>query len=132
MPHRPAPLRFGLSLSNRAVLFGMPASVLLDMARTADASPLIDSIWVGDNLLSKPRVESTVMLSALAVLTQRVRLGTICYASFPYRHPLIVAIQWASLDVLSGGRTVLGLCAGAGAALAPKFGAESRNMGVAD
>jgi alkanesulfonate monooxygenase SsuD/methylene tetrahydromethanopterin reductase-like flavin-dependent oxidoreductase (luciferase family) len=100
------------------------------MARTADQSDLIDSIWVGDNLLSKPRVDSIVVLSALSVVTSQVRLGTICYASFPFRHPLTVAIQWASLDVLSGGRTVFGVCAGGAAELGPHFAAELREMAV--
>lgn len=126
------PIRVGLSLSNRAILFGLPPDVLPAMARLAEESGLFESVWVGDNLLSKPRVESTVVLSALAVLTRKVRLGTICYASLPYRHPLIVAIQWASLDVLSGGRTVMGVCAGGGADQGARFVAEMKAMGVAN
>ena len=95
------PVRFGISLPNRAVLFGLPPQVLLETAEQAEASGLFDSVWVGDNFLSKPRLEAIVTLSALAARTKRLKLGTICLASFPLRHPLSLAIQWASLDVLS-------------------------------
>jgi alkanesulfonate monooxygenase SsuD/methylene tetrahydromethanopterin reductase-like flavin-dependent oxidoreductase (luciferase family) len=54
------------------------------------------------------------MLSAVATHTKRVRLGTICMASFPVRHPVLLAIQWASLDQLSQGRSLLGVCIGGG------------------
>ena len=75
-------VRFGLSLPNRAVLFGMPTELLLVTAEQAEASGLFDSVWVGDNFLSKPRLEAIVMLSALAARTQRLKLGTICLATF--------------------------------------------------
>jgi alkanesulfonate monooxygenase SsuD/methylene tetrahydromethanopterin reductase-like flavin-dependent oxidoreductase (luciferase family) len=122
--------RFGLSLPNRAVLFGIPVGDLLDVAERADASGLFDSVWVGDNFLSKPRLEAIVTLSAVAARTQRVRLGTICLASFPLRHPLPLAIQWASLDVLSGGRTILVVCNGGAASKGKGFATELAAMGV--
>src|ERR671937_913774 len=117
MPHRMR-AKFGLSLSTRAVLFGWGTlDDLLTAAQTAEASGYFDGVWVGDNLLSKPRAEALVTLSAIAARTQRVRLGTICLASFPLRDPLAFAIQWASLDVLSGGRTICGVCIGGSARL---------------
>ena len=54
------------------------------------------------------------MLAAIATHTKRVRLGTICMASFPVRHPVLLAIQWASLDQISKGRSLLGVCIGGG------------------
>ena len=87
-------------------------------------SGFFDSVWVGDNLLSKPRLEAIVALSALAARTRRVKLGTICLASFPLRHPLLLAIQWASLDLVSGGRTILAVCIGGSARKGPQFAAE--------
>jgi alkanesulfonate monooxygenase SsuD/methylene tetrahydromethanopterin reductase-like flavin-dependent oxidoreductase (luciferase family) len=33
-------------------------------------------------------------------------------ASFPVRHPVLLAIQWASLDQISKGRSLLGVCIG--------------------
>ncbi len=122
--------RFGLSLPNRAVLFGIPISALLDVAERADASALFDSVWVGDNFLSKPRLEAIVTLSALAARTRRVQLGTICLASFPLRHPLPLALQWASLDVLSGGRTILVVCNGGAASAGKAYATELAAMGV--
>ena len=100
--------KFGLSLSNRAVVFGWSGiGELLDAAKIAEDSGYFDGIWTGDNLLSKPRLDALVLLSAIAARTQKVKLGTICLASFPLRNPIQLAIQWASLDVVSGGRTIL-------------------------
>src|SRR5919201_3995790 len=122
MPH-PMRARFGLSLSTRAVLFGWGTlDDLLSAAQTAEASGYFDGIGVGDNLLSKPRAEALVTLSAIAARTQRMRLGTICLASFPLRDPLLLALQWASLDMLSHGRTVLAVCIGGGRPGGPPFG----------
>ena len=102
--------KFGISLSNRAVVLGWSAvEELLEAAKIAEDSGYFDGIWTGDNLLSKPRLDALVLLSAIAVRTQRVKLGTICLASFPMRNPIQLAIQWASLDVVSGGRTILGV-----------------------
>ena len=54
------------------------------------------------------------MLGAIAARTRKVRLGTMCMASFPVRHPVLLAIQWATLDQISGGITVLTVCIGGG------------------
>ena len=122
---------FGLSLSTRAVLFDWATmDDLLQAARTAEASGFFHGVWVGDNLLSKPRVEAIVTLSAIAAHTQHVKLGTICLASFPLRHPVLLAIQWASLDVLSHGRTILSVCNGGSAQDGPQFANELDAMGV--
>jgi alkanesulfonate monooxygenase SsuD/methylene tetrahydromethanopterin reductase-like flavin-dependent oxidoreductase (luciferase family) len=59
-----------------------------------------------------------------------VRLGTICLASFPLRDPIVFGIQWASLDLLSHGRTVLSVCIGGGPQDGPQFAAELDNMGI--
>lgn len=124
------PIRFGLSLPNRAVLFGMSPELLLETAEAADRSGRFHSVWVGDNFLSKPRLEAIVLLSALAARTRDVRVGPVCLASFPLRHPMVFALQWASLDVLSGGRTTLAVCNGGAKSAGPLFAAELRAMGV--
>lgn len=123
-------IKFGISLPNRAVLFGVPVTSLLETAKQAEASSYFDGVWVGDNLLSKPRLEALVLLSALAISTHQLKLGTICLASFPLRHPIPFAIQWASLDVLSAGRTILTVCLGGSASMGPQFAAELAAMGV--
>lgn len=114
----------GLSLPNRGVLFGYPADELLDAAVLAEETGVFDSVWVGDNYLSKPRLEALVTLAAIAGRTENIRLGTICLASFNLRNPLELALQWASLDVISGGRTDLYVCLGAAASNGPQFAAE--------
>jgi alkanesulfonate monooxygenase SsuD/methylene tetrahydromethanopterin reductase-like flavin-dependent oxidoreductase (luciferase family) len=123
-------VEFGISLPNRAVLFGTPPDLLLETAERAEASGHFGSVWVGDNLTSKPRLEAVVTLSALAARTRRMKLGTICLASFPLRHPLLFALQWASLDVVSGGRTVLAVCSGGSASMGRQYVAELAAMGV--
>lgn len=130
MPH-PMRAKFGLSLSNRAVLFGWATlDDLIEAAQMAETSGYFHGVWVGDNLLSKPRVEAIVTLSAIAAHTRQVTLGTICLASFPLREPLLLAIQWASLDVLSHGRTILAVCNGGSAQDGPQFAHELEVMGI--
>ena len=55
--------------------------------------------------------EALSVLTFLAGRTSRVQLGTSVLV-VPYRQPLVVAKQWATLDALSGGRTILGVGAG--------------------
>ena len=43
--------------------------------------------------------------------TSRARLGTACLVTST-RNPLYLALEWATLDVISGGRTILGACKG--------------------
>lgn len=109
-----AGVRFGLTLSNRmVVLGGQGLQDILAEAEEAEATGLFDSLWVGDSLLAKRRAESVVLLSALASRTRRVRLGVGCMASFPLRHPVVLALQWATLDLLAGpGRLILAACLG--------------------
>jgi probable F420-dependent oxidoreductase len=55
--------------------------------------------------------DTIATLSYLAAVTERVRLLSHVYV-LPYRHPLVVAKAWATLDRLSGGRAILGVGAG--------------------
>jgi alkanesulfonate monooxygenase SsuD/methylene tetrahydromethanopterin reductase-like flavin-dependent oxidoreductase (luciferase family) len=130
MSARAAEVKFGLSLPNRAVLFGVLPDTLLESAVLAEESGLFDSVWVGDNLTSRPRLEAIVTLSALAARTSRLELGTICLASFPMRDPLTLALQWASLDQVSGGRTILAVCNGFPGSAGPQYAAELAALGV--
>lgn len=124
-------LRFGIGFPNRGILFGSTSvAEMFEMARIADASDVFDSFWVGDSLLSKPRVESVATLGALAAVTRRLRLGPACFASFPLREKITLAIQWASLDVLSGGRTVLVTCLGAGEGWSGDWATEFNAFGA--
>lgn len=112
---RQLPVRWGISLPNRGALFGLTdVDELIETAAVAERSGVFESVWFGDSLIHKPRLEAITMLAAVATHTKRVRLGTICMASFPVRHPVLLAIQWASLDQISKGRTLLGVCIGGG------------------
>src|SRR3954462_1927748 len=57
-------------------------------------------------------VDAWSLLSAMAVVTARVRLGTML-TPLPWRRPWKVASQVAKVDQLSGGRAVLGIGGGA-------------------
>jgi len=103
----------GLTLPNRGVLLGVTTpGEMLDLAEAADKSGKFRSVWVGDSLLGKPRMESISVLAGIAGRTKKVRLGVACMASFVLRDPVLLAYQWASLDLLSGGRSVLVGCTG--------------------
>jgi len=95
---------------------------MIALARAADSTELLQSLWVGDSLIAKPRAESIGLLGALAGCTQRVRLGVGCMASFPIRDPIVFAYQWATLDEISGGRMQLAVCTG----IYPAGGASAR------
>jgi len=76
-----------------------------------------ESLWVYDHVHTTPdptdelTFESFTVLSALASVTRRVRLGhTVVCAG--YRNPALLAKIAATLDVISGGRFDLGLGAG--------------------
>ena len=104
---------FGLTLANRGVIIGaVTVPELFDMAKRGEDSDAFDAVWVGDSLLAKPRLESITLLSALAAVTKKVRLAVGCMATFPHRHPALLAQQWASLGVISGGRAWLAVCLG--------------------
>jgi alkanesulfonate monooxygenase SsuD/methylene tetrahydromethanopterin reductase-like flavin-dependent oxidoreductase (luciferase family) len=66
------------------------------------------SVWVGDSLTARPRIDALTTLAAVGARTQRVRLGTAIFLA-ALRHPVLLAYQLASLDWLSGGRVDLGV-----------------------
>ena len=80
-----------------------------------------DSLWAGEHVVvPSPRVDPSPMepdepildplvaLAHLAGRTERILLGT-GVIILPQRNPLVLAKQVASLDVLSGGRLILGI-----------------------
>ena len=106
-------MKFALTLPNRGVLMGLTTpEQMLQMSEIADHSGRYSDVWVGDSLLGKPRMESVTLLAGVAARTKRVRLAPACMASFPLRDPVLLAYQWASLDLLAGGRTLLMACTG--------------------
>jgi probable F420-dependent oxidoreductase len=101
--------------------YGRPIEVprLLEVARRADECSL-DSVWVTDHVVVPDQagvIYRDHMLDPLAILpwlagvTSRVTLGT-SVVILPYRSPIPVAKLLASVDVLSGGRLVVGAAIG--------------------
>ncbi len=109
-------MKIGVLLPTRRLVMegGDPGDFgeIVEMARTAEKSGL-DSVWVGDSLTAKPRLEPLTALTAVAQHTSRVRLGTAVLLA-ALRHPVLLAHQAATLDFISGGRLILG--AGVGGA----------------
>jgi F420-dependent oxidoreductase-like protein len=76
-----------------------------------------ESIWLFDHFTTVPQpkdeltFESYTSLTALAALTQRVRLGHIVTCT-AYRNPALTAKMISTMDVISGGRMELGIGAG--------------------
>jgi probable F420-dependent oxidoreductase len=68
-----------------------------------------DTLLVPDHL--SRQLSPIAALSAAAAVTSRLRIGPYVFAN-DFRHPLIMAREAATLDVLSGGRLELGLGAG--------------------
>lgn len=102
-------VKFGVLLPTReAVMSGRsdPAS-LFQMAERAEALGY-DSIWVGDSLTARPRIDALTTLAAVGSRTRRVRLGTAIFLA-ALRHPVLLAYQLASLDWITGGRIDLGI-----------------------
>src|ERR1700716_1631839 len=123
-------MNFGITLSNRGVLVGLcsPRDLLL-LADAVEAAPVMDSVWCGDALFVNRRLDALTLLAAVAGRTEAGRIGPACMGSFALRNPLVFAYEWASLDVLSNGRTRLVACAGGGAG--PLWEAETAALGIA-
>ncbi len=84
---------------------------LAELCRRAEATGA-DSLWAVDHLYwPHPIGEALTTLAVAAVTTTRPTLGT-CVLQLPLRRPAAVAKQATSLQLLSGGRFVLGLGVG--------------------
>jgi probable F420-dependent oxidoreductase len=75
-----------------------------------------ESLWAWDHILlgvepSFPILDSITTLGAVAARTTRIKLGTGVLV-LPLRNPVVAAKALGSLDVISGGRLILGVAAG--------------------
>jgi alkanesulfonate monooxygenase SsuD/methylene tetrahydromethanopterin reductase-like flavin-dependent oxidoreductase (luciferase family) len=102
-------VKFGVLLATReAVMSGRSEpSSLFQIAERAETLGY-DSIWVGDSLTARPRIDALTTLAAVGARTWRVRLGTAIFLA-ALRHPVLLAYQLASLDWITGGRIDLGV-----------------------
>jgi len=102
-------MKFGILLPTRdAVMSGRadPAG-LLHIAERAEALGF-HSVWVGDSLTARPRIDALTTLAAVGARTSHIRLGTAIFLA-ALRHPILLAYQLASLDWLTGGRIDFGI-----------------------
>ena len=107
---------FGVFLPFYAFRTETPATSMFDRLRDVvlDCERLgYDSVWLDDHLMFGQRqiLECWTTLSALAVATSKIRLGTMV-TSNAFRNPALTAKMAATVDVLSGGRLELGMGAG--------------------
>jgi probable F420-dependent oxidoreductase len=125
-------MRFGLFGINVGACARPESAVRV--AQAAEAAGF-DSVWTGEHVVlpdpqvppspagpRDPFLDPAVALTWVAAHTQRLRLAT-GIIILPQRNPVVLAKEIASLDVLSGGRAVLGIGAGY---LEPEF----RALGV--
>lgn len=97
------PFRFGVQLASAP-----DAATWVEMARRAEDagySTLFMPDHFGDQL------SPTVALQAAADATTTLRVGSLVYDN-DYRHPVVLAKDCATIDLLSGGRLELGIGAG--------------------
>lgn len=122
-------MKFGMLLPNLGPLATGPGALdgLLAIAQKAEAVGF-DSLWVADHVViptdiksrypynttgefpadpSQGMLEPLSTLGYLAGITSRVRLGTWVLV-LPHRNPILTAKMFATLDVLSRGRMMLG------------------------
>lgn len=98
---------------------GNPFDTTLAVARAGEQAGL-DSIWMADHFMfpdeenpdrEVPVLEAFVTLGAIAASTTRVKLGALV-AAVPYRNPALLAKMCSTLDVISHGRSIVGVGAG--------------------
>ncbi len=109
-------MRFGIHLPQ----LGRAASpeLLVEVAQRGEAAGF-DDVWTADHVAVPTDLEGmpsffpepVPLLSAVAAHTERVGLGTSVLIP-AYRNPTQFAKQWATLDWLAPGRTILGVGAG--------------------
>ncbi len=101
--------KFGILLPSREVILSGRAdpSSIYDLADRTEALGF-HSVWVGDSVVAKPRLDALTTLAAVGARTKRIRLGTAVYLA-ALRNPVLVAHMVGTVDWLSRGRVDLGI-----------------------
>ncbi len=114
----PGKLKFGLTgMSGGAASY---PEALVNLSQAAESAGF-DSLWAGEHIIladSSTRMPATsrllnplLALTYMAAHTKTIRLGT-GVLLLPQHEPLILAKELATLDVLSGGRLMVGIGVG--------------------
>jgi probable F420-dependent oxidoreductase len=111
------PIKFGLRIPSFAS--GRRNASLDEMGRYlryAEDLGFESALTIDHLLLTRPAyactwLEPIATLAALAGVTRRIKLGTMVLV-LPLRNPVHFAKEWATLDLLCGGRTILGIGVG--------------------
>jgi len=107
---------FGLAIRNFVGPGEVPdVGALYAYAERAEALGF-ESLWAWDHVIlgvepAFPILDSITTLAAIAARTRRIKLG-IGVLVLPLRNPVMAAKALGSLDVISGGRLILGAAAG--------------------
>ncbi|GIW12404.1 MAG: TIGR03560 family F420-dependent LLM class oxidoreductase [Chloroflexi bacterium] len=114
LPHRRTGDRVRFGLNATPMHTSWPE--YLRLCQEAEAMGF-DSFWVFDHFVPGPAspegacLECFTTLAALASVTRRIQLGALVLG-VTYRNPALVGKMGAMLDVISGGRFILGMGAG--------------------
>jgi F420-dependent oxidoreductase-like protein len=106
------PIRFGVQTPQQHTSW----AEILSFWQEIDALGY-DTAWVFDHFLpifSDPTgrcLEAWTALGALAMATKKVRLGAMVTGN-TYRHPAVLAKMATTVDIVSGGRLIMGIGAG--------------------
>lgn len=107
---------FGLAMRNFTTYPKMPDPQAL-IAYAVRAEELgFDSVWVWDHIFLGvdppfPILDPLTLLAAVAARTARIKLGTGVLV-LPLRNPVVLAKEVSSLDLIAGGRLLLGMASG--------------------
>jgi alkanesulfonate monooxygenase len=110
-------MKYGLRIPSFAL--GPKTAGLQEMGsylRRAEDLGFDSAVSIDHLLLTPPAyactwLEPIAMLSALAGVTRTIKLGTMVLV-LPLRNPVYFAKEWATFDLLSGGRSILGIGVG--------------------
>lgn len=119
-------MQFGLIVQMTGILgYAQP---LVRLARDAEAAGwdgfFIWDVFGGDAQAPTPVVDPWIALAAIAMATDRIRIGPMV-TPLPRRRPWKLAREAASLDHLSGGRLILGVGIGHQPSEFSRFGEEA-------